>query len=470
MSFEIIDSLNLGVIALDLKGAINYINDAAKKYFFLDFKHNSYTIFDIFPFITYAEFESIRTAVLFNEKPALKSGVLNVGESESKHLELDFSPIKDKSGLSKGIAVSVRELRDFEKAASNSMKLVETAPDAMVIVNQNGQIILVNAQTESLFGYSRDELLGKAVEILIPEKFKHSHQKHTKKYSTNPKTRKMGQGMDLFGVKKNGSTFPIEISLSPLKTEKSLYVSAAVRDVTERKIAEREREALLQLKTKNKELEQFAYVASHDLQEPLRTISSFVNILESKKEFDEESTVIMKYITESVGRMNDLINDLLDYSLIGQNRDLSIVDLNILIKEVLSDFKQRLEETKCNVSVMGPLPKVKAVRTEMRRLFQNLIINAIKFSKNEENPYVEISAQELKNSWQFAIKDNGIGIKKNFQDKIFTIFKRLNKRQEYQGTGIGLAQCQKVVELHGGEIWVDSIFGEGSTFYFTILK
>lgn len=225
------------------------------------------------------------------------------------------------------------------------------------------------------------------------------------------------------------------------------------------------------LKNQNKELEQFTYITSHDLQEPLRTLVSFTELLE--KEFagklEGNGDIYIDFISQSSRRMQELVKGLLDYSRIGREKQLVEVDCNQIVKDVLSDMAITLAESKAKISV-GNLPKLKGYSTELRQLFQNLISNAVKFRKKDVIPEVKIAVQEEKENWLFSIQDNSIGIDEKDMHKLFVIFKRLNNRDEYEGTGIGLAHCKKIVELHGGTIWAESKLGEGSTFKFTIQK
>ena len=224
-----------------------------------------------------------------------------------------------------------------------------------------------------------------------------------------------------------------------------------------------------QLISKNQELEQFAYIASHDLQEPLGTVNSFVELLKDdyKGKFDENADKYLQFISQASTRMSQLIKGLLDYSLIGRNRELTTVDCNTIVRDIQSDLTTRIAETKAQIEI-GDLPKVKGSEVELRLLFQNLIGNAIKFHKKDTAPRLKISAKRENGYWKFSFQDNGIGIDNNNKEKIFVIFHRVYSKSEYEGTGIGLAHCRKVVELHGGNIWVSSQPNEGSTFSFTI--
>jgi len=227
--------------------------------------------------------------------------------------------------------------------------------------------------------------------------------------------------------------------------------------------------SLVELERKNQDLEQFVYVASHDLQEPLRTVISFTQLLyrKYKKQFEEDGKEEMDFIISATRRMKSLIAGLLEYTKIGASRAIKPIDCNDLLHTVEQDLSTILEEKRVKLNI-GKLPKLRIYETEVRQLFQNLIINAVKFQKAETHPNIIITGVDLEDKYQFSVQDNGIGIAKEYQEKIFSIFKRLHTTDKYEGTGIGLAQCKKIVELHNGQIWVDSKENEGSIFHFTI--
>jgi PAS domain S-box-containing protein len=223
-----------------------------------------------------------------------------------------------------------------------------------------------------------------------------------------------------------------------------------------------------ELNRSNKELEEYAYVASHDLKEPLQVVSSFVYLLEKRFQLklDDREKQYLKFIREGVGQAQRLIKDLLEYSCIGKEKLYEEVDVSSILTDVAVNLKTIIEETGATIKC-GPMPKIRANNLEMAQLFQNLIANAIKY-RSQKSLEIRIAARSEGDMWFFSIKDNGIGIDSQFKERIFDMFQRLHAKSEYSGTGIGLAICKKIVESHGGRIWIDSTLGDGTTFYFTI--
>jgi len=513
-------------------------------------------------------------------------------------IEFVLSSIKDVTHL--------KVLRDAKLVDSKFGSLLESAPDGIVIVNPTGRIVFTNTQAEKLLGYEREELRGKPVEALLPERFHGVHAEHRSHFFAQRSKQSKGVGLELYALRKDGSEFPVEISFSPLETEEGMLVSSTIRDITERKRAaeilqqseERFRllvegvqeyaifmlspqgtvaswnkgaerikgyktdeiigkhfscfytpeavaegkpeqelrtameegqmngegwrvrkngqmfwanvvitalldkngclqgfakitrdmteakrieqalndknielqESARELARSNRDLQQFAYVASHDLQEPLRMVASFTQLLAKryKDKLDQDAQDFIKYAVDGATRMQALISDLLTYSRVDrQEKPLKLTNCDAILKQVLANLKLAIVESGA-VITHDTLPVIMADDTQLGQLFQNLIRNAIKF-RGEEPPRVHLSSERNKNGWKISVQDNGIGISPEHRERVFLIFQRLHTTAEYPGTGIGLAICKKIVERHGGRIWIETPPEGGSIFSFTLL-
>ncbi len=477
--------------------------------------------------------------------------------------------------------------------------LLEAAPDAMVISDTQGRIILINAETERLFNYRRGELIGQPVEILVPERFREKHPRQRQGYTARPHTRTMDGGLELRGLRKDGSEFPAEIALSPLKTPEGVLMTAAIRDISVRKqaqdalrlseerlrmvvsnakdyailmldpkgivvswnegaerikgyradeiigqhfsrfyspedisdgkpeleleiaaraeraedegwrirkdgsrffanvvitalrdeagqlrgfgkitrdITERKKSEEQLMKTigelnrSNDELQQFAYVSSHDLQEPLRMVASYTQLLARryKGRLDSDADEFIAFAVDGCNRMQGLIQDLLAYSRAGtQGKALSEVSSEAALQTALSNLRITIAENGAVVT-HDPLPALMMDQLQLTQVFQNLVGNAVKYRRSEV-PRVHVSATKNgENESVFSVRDNGLGIDSQYFERIFVLFQRLHGRNEFEGTGIGLAICKKVLERLGGRIWVESQPEQGSTFYFAL--
>jgi PAS domain S-box-containing protein len=351
----------------------------------------------------------------------------------------------------------------LERASERFRRVIESAPNAILLVDRHRKITLINGKTEEMFGYARAEIVGRDVESLIPQRFRERHPEYIRAFFSSPQARPMGAGRELFGLHKNGSEVPIEIGLNFVETQEGLYALASVVDITERKRSQDE------LRRSNAELEQFAYVASHDLQEPLRMVASYTELLGQRYrgQLDDKADKYIHYAVDGAKRMQQLVADLLAYSRVGsQGKPPLPVDAGGVLQSVLKSLDRLVRDAEATIEI-GTLPTVMADETQLRQLFQNMLGNAIKF-RGAAPPRVEVRAVPDLHFWRFSFADNGIGIEMQYAEKIFQMFQRLHSIGKYEGSGIGLAISKRIVERHGGRIWLESTPGVGTIFYFTL--
>jgi PAS domain S-box-containing protein len=395
-------------------------------------------------------------------------------------IEIMLSPLQSADGTL--VTAAIRDItarRDAEKhlaqMESRYRGLLEAAPDAMVLMNTDGIVVLLNLQAEKQFGYRRDELAGQPLRTIIPEVWTAIANVKQRvagalRSAANSTAQEIGAGIEFDGRRKDGSELPIEITLSILQSAEGLLVTVAIRDITTRKKAEAQLlQTVQELNRSNEELGQFAYIASHDLQEPLRMVASYTQLLSKryKGKLDADADEFIAFAVDGANRMQLLIQDLLAYSRIGtKGRDLLDTSSEEALRRALINLGGAIEGSGALVT-HDPLPHVLADERQLVQLFQNLVGNAIKY-QSAGVPKVHISVRNAETKWLFSVSDNGLGIEPKYFDKIFGMFQRLHRREEFAGTGIGLAICKKIVERHGGNISVESQLGQGSTFRFAL--
>jgi PAS domain S-box-containing protein len=391
-------------------------------------------------------------------------------------IEIMLRPLESAEGVL--VTAAIRDIsvrkdaeRHLAQMEGRYRGLLEAAPDAMVVVNQSGEIVLLNVQAEKQFGYHRDELLGQKVKNIIPEGFAERLIADALRSAEDALAQQIGTGIELTGRRKNGSDFPIEIMLSPLESAEGVLVTAAIRDISVRKKSEEHLvKTMGELKRSNDELQQFAYVASHDLQEPLRMVASYTQLLAKryKGRLDSDADEFIAYAVDGSTRMQGLVQDLLAYSRAGTNgKALHEISSEDALKEALTNLRATMEESGAIVT-HDSLPAITTDDRQLAQVFQNLVGNAIKY-RSAEVPHVHVSAaRNGGNEWIFSVRDNGLGIDPQYFERIFILFQRLHGPREFKGTGIGLAICKKMLERLGGRIWVESQPEKGSTFYFAL--
>jgi len=391
-------------------------------------------------------------------------------------IEIMLSPMESTEGILvtaaiRDISVRKRAEEQLARTERRYRGLLEAAPDAMVVVDQDGRIVLVNVQAEKTFAYYRDELIGQPVTNIIPVGFAERLIADGLRSPEDALAQQIGTGIELVARCKNGTEFPIEIMLSPLESAEGTLVTAAIRDIAVRKRAEAHLlEKMAELHRSNEELGQFAYIASHDLQEPLRMVASYTQLLAKryKGRLDADADEFIAFAVDGANRMQRLIQDLLAFSRVGTaGAELGPVSSEHALGEALRNLNGIIGERGAVIS-SDPLPEVHADESQLAQMFQNLIGNAIKY-QGKKVPKIHVSAARSDDDiWLFSVKDNGIGIEKKYFERIFGMFQRLHGRDEFSGTGIGLAICKKIIERHGGSISVSSRPSHGSTFTFSL--
>jgi PAS domain S-box-containing protein len=365
-----------------------------------------------------------------------------------------------------------KEMAERQMSEARLRLLIDGARDyAIVMLDALGGVTSWNEGATRLKNWKGGEILGKHFSVFYPPDAVAAGRPEQGLACAVEEGR---HAEECWQVRKDGSQFLAEVIITAIRDADGalLGFSTVTRDITQGKLAEERLQAtLMELERSNKDLEQFAYVASHDLQEPLRMVSSYTQLLAQRYEaqLDDRARKYIDYAVDGAVRMQRLINDLLAYSRVNtQGSRLEWVDAQLPLQDALSNLAAALDENAALVSCDG-LPRVCADATQLSQLFQNLIGNALKF-RSAEQPRIRVSASDLGREWRLEVRDNGIGIEQRYAEKVFVIFQRLHTRQEYPGTGIGLALCKRIVERHGGRIWFESEAGTGSTFYFTLPK
>lgn len=379
-------------------------------------------------------------------------------------VEISLSPLVTDEGTL--VMSAVRDTSDRKKAEQKFRALLESAPDAMVIVGRDGNIALINSQTEHLFGYQRAELLGRPVEILVPERYRAKHGSHRAGFFSQPRARAMGAGLELFGLRRDGSEFPVEISLSPLETEEGLFVSSAIRDATARKRYEQALQEANRLKSV------FLANMSHELRTPLNGIIGFSEFLIDEKpgKLNPKQKEYLTDILNSGQHLLRLINDVLDLSKVEAGKmeiHAERFDIRNAIEEVCAGMSAMANGKAIGIrrAIASGLEQVSLDRRKFVQVLYNLLSNAVKFSDEGGEVWVRATAHGS-TGLLVSVRDSGIGIRQEDVAKLFVEFQQLDSgsARRYEGTGLGLALTKKIIEFQGGSITVESETGKGSSF------
>jgi PAS domain S-box-containing protein len=395
---------------------------------------------------------------------------------------LAFSPITDDAGEFLGVSVMATDITERRRSETMFRVAVEAEPNAMIIVDESGSIMLVNAQTEALFGYSRQELLGRSIDMLLPESQRVLHSERRHDFIQTPSARSMGAGRDLYGIRKDGTEVPVEIGLNPIETDHGILVLSAIVDITQRKRSEEEIRRLHQslerrvadrteaLSVANAELESFSYSVAHDLRAPLRHIAGFSKILaeEYGNNFDDQAKKYLARVQDGAQHMGSLVDDLLNLAQIGrQALERHPVALNRIVRAALEKIEPETaaREIQWRIEDLGSAECDPGL---MQQAFINLLSNAVKFTRHRHPAVIEVGRLNRDGESIYFVKDNGAGFDMAFAGKLFGVFQRLHKRSDFEGTGIGLANTQKIIQKHRGRIWAESQIDLGAAFFFTI--
>jgi PAS domain S-box-containing protein len=353
--------------------------------------------------------------------------------------------------------ISVLQDADFRR-------LIEAAPHAIVIVGQDGRLVFVNAQTEKLFGHDRGALVGKLAEVLIPDRFQRTPPDRRTDFMTDLEVRALGSDVDLYGLRKDGTEFPIELSVSPIQTEAGAFVSSTIRDISIRKGFENA------LKLANMELEAFSYSVAHDLRAPVRGMSGFARVLldDYGDKLDADGLDCLNEIHTNALRMGALIDALLSLSRVTRSElNSQPTDLSSLARSVLEQLAAAEPRPGVEIIIQSGLT-AKLDPALARQLFENLLANAWKFTSKVAAPRIEVGLMESRGSPAFFVRDNGAGFNMAHASRLFAPFQRFHGIAEFPGTGIGLATVRRIVHRHGGLVWAEAQEGLGATFYFTV--
>jgi PAS domain S-box-containing protein len=352
----------------------------------------------------------------------------------------------------------------LKQSEARARMVIETANEAYIRMDARGDITEWNAQAEATFGWLRAQALGrKLAETIIPIREREAHYQGFERFLATGAGPILNRRIEVTALHRDGHEFPVEMTISPRRIGSTYAFNAFLHDISVRKRSEES------LARSNADLQQFAYVASHDLQEPIRAVAGFCQLLAEKYtgQFDAKGQEWLGYVVDGAKQMQALVQGLLRFSRVEtESRPFVAASARDIVAQAVKNLKSLIQESGAEITY-GELPSVKVDPVQLVVVFQNLIGNAIKF-RGHSPPCVHVSAELNGTEWVFRVRDNGIGIDPKHHKRLFTMFQRLHRRPQYPGTGIGLALCKRIVERHGGRIWLESETGNGSIFYFAI--
>jgi PAS domain S-box-containing protein len=497
----IVDSSDDAIIGKDLNGIITTWNRAAEGMFGYSASEALGRPVSILAAPSVAnEMPAILARIRSGETVAHYETVRRHKDGTEIHVSLTVSPIRDSAGRVVGASKILRNITESKKAEQNlqqahaELKLraaeleteiaerkraedrfrlvVEAAPNAMIMIGTDGRIVLINSQTEKLFGYDRVELHEQLVEILVPERFRNVHRGHRGMFFSAPTARPMGAGRDLFGVRKDGTEMPIEIGLNPIESSDGTFVLSSIIDITERKRAQDEiAAAKLEIESRNKDLETMLHVTSHDLREPVRALQNFSKMLADRyaSQIDEKGQDLLARMKRGADRLDRLLLDILNVARAGRiSPPTGCIPGRLIVADALRALSSRIAETHAHIHVAEDLPSLCVSLAWGSVAIQNLIANALKFTRENTPPEIEIRpfAGDHEKEDGIIVRDRGLGVAPQHAERIFQLFQRAVGR-EIEGTGAGLAIVRQIAERHGGRAWVQTRDNGGSDFIIT---
>jgi PAS domain S-box-containing protein len=368
---------------------------------------------------------------------------------------------RSREGLEAQVVERTRALRDSE---ARLRAVTETAHDAIVAATGDGNIAYWNPGAAHMFGYAAGDVVGQPLTMLMPERYQEDHRRGIRRYVETAEAHVVGRTVELHGRRKDGAEFPIELSLAAARTEAGIAFTGVIRDITDRKRIEQA------LRETNAELESFSYSVSHDLRAPLRAIHGFARILveDHGAGLDPEAARLLGVIDENTRRMGQLIDDLLAFSRLGRKElETARVDMAELVRTVADDVRRAAADRPLDIAI-GPLPPARGDREMLRQVITNLLDNAAKFTRRRAPGRIEVGHRTNGPETWYYVKDNGAGFDPRYAGKLFGVFQRLHRADEFEGTGVGLAIVQRIVLRHGGRVWAEGQVDAGATFFFTL--